>query len=209
MVVLAVGLLCTYATGTVANERLRADLLMKTNIAAAGLDRGDIMKLKGTADDLETELYLLNKQRMMRIRSAATGSGFAYLMGIRGEEIFFFADSEPEDSEDYSPPGQVYDEASPELIQSFRDGLAFVEGPTKDRWGTWVSGLVPIRDPDSGKMIAVFGIDMDAARWRGELWSRQMVPLFIMLFGLLYLVGFYSYRDHHRSLLQKMKDRVV
>ncbi len=54
--------------------------------------------------------------------------------------VFFLVDSEPPESEDYSPPGQTYPEASAILLNTFVSGKETTEGPLTDRWGTWVSG---------------------------------------------------------------------
>src|SRR6185503_12616835 len=37
--------------------------------------------------------------------------------------------------------------------------------PVTDRWGTWISATVPMRDPATGKIEAVCGIDYPAATW--------------------------------------------
>ena len=47
---------------------------------------------------------------------------------LRGADVFFFVDSEPSDSMDYSPPGQVYTEA-PEAMRRAFNGAESVTGP--------------------------------------------------------------------------------
>jgi len=69
--------------------------------------------------------------------------------------IFFYVDSEPPGSKDESPPGQFYDEASAEQHRAFSTGQEATQGPTADRWGTWVSAIVPIFDAKSGKTIVL------------------------------------------------------
>jgi hypothetical protein len=83
---------------------------------------------------------------------------FAYLLGInpRGG-VFFFADSEQPTSADFSPPGQLYPEASPMLLNVFRTGKPVVEGPISDRWGIWVSGFVPVGYIEKNTRYAVLG----------------------------------------------------
>jgi len=58
-------------------------------------------------------------------------------------------DSEPADSKDYSPPGQIYTEAPDGFHNVFARHTASVVGPATDRWGTWVTGLVPIQNPQT------------------------------------------------------------
>ena len=83
--------------------------------------------------------------------------------------IVFLADSEPSDSPDYSAPGDPYNEASPELLHAFATGEPFVEGPFEDQWGEWVSGHAAIRDPETGAVRALIGIDIDAHVWRRQV----------------------------------------
>ncbi len=55
-----------------------------------------------------------------------------------------------------------------------------------DRWGTWISALVPIKDPDTGKIIAILGIDYPASEWYARIWKR-MIPDGIIVISILLL----------------------
>ncbi len=152
-----------------------------------------IAQLTGRPEDLEKQDYLLIKQTLTRLVQATNPIRFAYLMGMQDGQIVFLADSEPEDSPDYSPPGQVYDEATEEDLRPFLTGETVVINPAVDRWGTWVSTMIPIGDPHGDGVIAVLGLDVFASEWYGALWAR-MVPslglaaLFLFLcFALLWI----------------------
>jgi hypothetical protein len=69
--------------------------------------------------------------------------------------IFFLLDSEPADSKEYSPPGQVY-AGIPEVFRRvFARNTAVVERSYNDRRdGSRVSGLIPINNPQ----MALFGL---------------------------------------------------
>jgi PAS domain S-box-containing protein len=117
-------------------------------------------------------------------------------MGMRPDgTIVFFADSEPPGSGDYSPPGQEYPEASETLVDSFVSHTEATEGPVADRWGTWVSGLVPLTSERSGEVIAVFGMDVDAREWN----TRIMFASFPAVIGtLLVILILLIFTDIHR-----------
>ena len=120
---------------------------------------------------------------------------FIYLTGLKDNEAIFLLDSADPSSFDYSPPGEVYPDASPELFRSFATDEPFVEGPVSDRWGTWVSGLAPISDPSDNRVIAVLGLDINATRWRVTLGiCRALALLFTGLLG--WLVLSFSRRFH-------------
>ncbi|HLZ20060.1 MAG TPA: ATP-binding protein, partial [Smithellaceae bacterium] len=83
--------------------------------------------------------------------------------------VFFFLDSEPAGSAESSPPGQIYKEVSTEFTQVFHTGRPHVEGPIPDRWGNWVSALIPIPDARPGRKSAVLGMDINAIDWTKDI----------------------------------------
>jgi hypothetical protein len=118
-------------------------------------------------------------------------------MGLKGHQVIFLLDSADPSFDEYSPPGQVYQDASPELVRSFATGEPLVEGPLSDPWGTWVSGLTPISDPSSHRVIAVLGVDIDATRWRITLATCRVLAC--LLTGLLaWILVFFSRRFRAR-----------
>ncbi|MBK8638795.1 MAG: hypothetical protein IPN92_11130 [Chromatiaceae bacterium] len=95
-------------------------------------------------------------------------------MGRKAEgTVFFFVDSEPAGSESYSPPGQSYDEVSAVAHRVFVDRVEAVEGPVTDRWGTWVSGLIPITDTATALSGLVTPDDAQALVRKAVAFYRQ------------------------------------
>jgi signal transduction histidine kinase len=152
------------------------------------LDVDGIKKLTGTTADLKSPEYALIKKQLSKMQKASDGVRFVYLTGYRDGSIFFFADSEPADSPDYSPPGQIYTEASPNFINVFLNKKSFVEGPYSDRWGTWVSGLVPITDPATGEVVAVMGMDSSASTYYQTVYLYSSFPAVGASFVILLIV---------------------
>ena len=150
------------------------------------LHREHIVELSGIPGDLEKSEYIMTKQSLTRLVGATNPYRFAYLMKERAGEVIFLVDSESPESPDYSPPGQVYYEADDALWDVFRSGETMLAKPTTDRWGTWISALVAIKDPISGETIAVLGLDYSASEWRANLW-KQMIPDFVIVFFILIL----------------------
>jgi PAS domain S-box-containing protein len=172
--------------------RLRADLITKTHIIQGGISTGQITAMTGTEADLHSPGYRVLKAQMMHVHSADPLIRFIYLMGQQPDgTVFFLIDSEPEDSGDCSPPGQVYTEASSDVLKVFSSGEETTAGPVTDRWGTWMSGLVPIRDARSGKVIAVLGTDIDARDWNTQILIASIPAVIAMLLLLLLLLIFF------------------
>ncbi len=125
----------------------------------------DLQALEAKPADTDKPQYKLIKNTLKAIIRVNTNARFAYLYTEQNGKIYFFADSEPEDSKDYSPPGQEYTEAKAQDKQPFRDGKELITSPLSDRWGTWISVFIPVKEEATGKVIAVFAMDFDAKSW--------------------------------------------
>jgi PAS domain S-box-containing protein len=147
-VLLIIGALFVWWMVSRADREIRADLLRKARQVAQAVNVEPVKMLTGTKSDLDKPEYLRLKEQLATFRSANPQCRFVYLMGRKADaKIFFFVDSEPVGSKDYSPPGQLYDEATEFYRRAFATRTAVAEGPYTDRWGKWVTALVPILDP--------------------------------------------------------------
>jgi len=169
-----------------ADRSMRAGLLMQTRIVAQAITIEQVQSLSGTEADLENPTYQKLKKQLTALRATDPLCRFVYLMGRRETgAVFYMVDSEPVGSDDYSPPGEVYEEVTARCRGLFDTGVAFVEGPVSDRWGVWVTGLVPVCEPSSGKVIAILGMDIDAVDWRWDVAARAALPVGVMLVTLI------------------------
>ncbi len=150
---------------------------------------GEMFKqLKGDEGDLGTPAYESVKKRMVKLVEINHDARFAYIYTRRGNSIYFMVDSEPVDSKDYSPPGREFTEASDESWKPFADGKEAITKVEADRWGTWVSVLVPMKDELTNKTIAVFGMDYPASTW--NLAAKKNVGMAGVIVVVIYLVFF-------------------
>lgn len=172
------------------DERRKQLLLEETRWIAQTLDKDLLMALTGHPDDQLTPQYQRLKEQLAFARSTNEAWEWIYIMG-RNEDghVFFHIDSEPDEDDDASPPGQIYHEATREVWDAFDNPVAFTEGPEEDRWGTWISALVPIRlsQPDAHRTILV-GIDIDASEWRADA-LRSVLPNFIIAIAIALLIS--------------------
>jgi len=167
------------------------EAIMTAKIAASALNGEMIKKLNGIPGDTGTIAYESIKQRLVKIKSLLTDAHFVCLFTKKEGKLYFLADSEPVDSKDYSPPGEEYIDADTNYIKFFDSGKEFITPPITDRWGTWVSALIPIKDMTTGRTTAVFAIDYDAAKWENSIVmgvlraSIAVVVAFLVLIFLL------------------------
>ncbi len=69
--------------------------------------------------------------------------------------------------------GEIYEEADPAMYAALDGKASFLDTPSTDRWGTWVSAFVPMYD-ESGKVEAVCGVDYHASDWISAAFDARM-----------------------------------
>ncbi len=189
------------------DSRMREDLLLQTRLVAQTIRPSWIADLSASSGDLSKTSYQRLKTHLELSRTLYPNSRFIYLAGIhKSGEIFFYADSEPPESEKYSAPGQSYPEASATFRRVFVSRTAESEGPIPDRWGNWISGFVPIIEPNSGELIAVLGMDIGAKNWAATKWqsARMLIAVtgigeLLAVLGCMLLFDFYQNRAQQKS----------
>ena len=196
----------------------KKELLLLAATAASSFDVETVRMLRGNLSDIGTDVFVQVRARLIRIRQANPESRFVYLLAPKNNQVIFLADAEPSDSEDYSPPGEEYQEAPHNVYQTFTGKQPLIEGPYQDRWGEWVTGLAPIVYPRTGQVVAVLGIDIKAERWRAEVghyrWFGILVSAQIASIIFLCLIGLrFQGRFHERifrlneELKRELEDR--
>lgn len=205
-VVFILGLGATVSTYNTVNKNSKQNLLKNVASISNALEINHVKALSGTPADIYNPAYISIKNKLEKIRSINEDIRFIYLWGYRNENPFFFVDSEPADSEDYSPPGQVYVEATNldrEILIGNHD--ADVEFST-DRWGSWLTALVPIIE--DGKVIAVMGMDMDAENFYRDVYISTAIPLLSTIFILILIIVGFILRKKEVEYMQ-FKEKII
>lgn len=188
-VVILAGVLLTWWTIHKADKRMREELMRSARMISQVLDFERVKNLSGTGADLASIEYLKLKEQLMAVRTAFPQCRFIYIMGRRDSgEVFFYLDSEPAGSKDESPPGQIYEEITKEDLSVFETGKELVTGPSTDRWGTWISSLIPIKETGTDKLVAVLGMDIDARQWKRKLAHEGLPSIAVTLIIILIIL---------------------
>ncbi|MDP2842900.1 MAG: PAS domain S-box protein [Acetobacterium sp.] len=207
LIILVAGTAASLWTAAREDQQMREQLLTQARLAYVGINAGQVAALSGSDADLFSTEYLSLKNQMTGFRAADPDVRFAYLIGRRADSAyFFFVDSEPPESEDYSPPGQEYPEVTVLIKKVFTTGTPLIEGPDSDRWGTWVSSIVPVADPKTGNTIAIFGMDVDARNWNWQIFVACLPPITGTFLILVMVLTFFSIqqrneRERYQTLL--------
>lgn len=206
-ILLIIGIPLTFWTAQQQDHVMREQMLIKTKLAGSGISSAQIDALSGSDADLKSPEYQKLKKLMMDYRASDPGIRFTYLIGQRPEGNYFFVvDSEPPESADYSPPGQDYPDVTTLIINVFSTGKEMTGGPDSDRWGTWVSGVMPVTDEKTGKIIAVFGIDVDAGTWHQEM-AKATIPVVAgMIILLILILAFFFIHERDEKERNRIKE---
>ena len=168
---------------------MRSDLLTQTRTAAFAVNIESVKQLSGVLSDLNTPDYRRIKEQLTLMRATNPDSRFLYLLAMKNGDVIILIDSEPPESADYSPPGQVYEEASKNVRRLFDTVQETTVGPDSDRWGTWISGFIPLKDSSSENLVAFFGMDISADSWSKQLQQRRLLPISATLLLGLFALG--------------------
>ena len=191
--IFVLGIIYLYFTLVRFKDNRAESVLQMAKSIEVSLPKEDLKKLEVKLSDTGKPQYQHLKNTLIEVIKINPKASFAYLYTKKNGKIYFMVDSEPENSKNYSPPGQEYTEADGPTFQAFDNGKDIITKPSTDRWGTWVSAYIPIRDEVSGKTIAVYGMDFDANSWNNALLieiieSSLLILLFLITTHFLFKI---------------------
>ncbi|MCC6694315.1 MAG: PocR ligand-binding domain-containing protein [Candidatus Hydrogenedentes bacterium] len=182
----------------------RAALLTQTRMLAQVLNAGRIASLHMDIRDLDLPDYLRLKEQLSLARSTNPTCRFLYLLGKRGTDVVILVDSEPPESKDYSPPGQVFTEVPDSIRAVFDTKKEIVVGPVRDRWGLWISAVVPIVVPESGEVLALFGMDMNAKEWQTHISAHAAPSALASLLLASIIISFFIHSRRSAQAIESL-----
>ena len=191
-----------------ANGEMREELLQQVRMAAQSVAVESVQALVGDETDLDKPEYGRLKDQFEALIRVNSRYRYIYLMGRRDDgAVFFFIDTgQPEDRAKEARPGQTYDDIQTGLREALIYASEAVEGPYADAWGAFITGAVPLRDPRTGKVVAMLGVDVDVGGWRREVWAAVALPSFLLFAMLAAMAAAVVALRQHRRDLRQMRD---
>jgi signal transduction histidine kinase len=174
------------------------DVLQIARSIEATLPKSDLETLLTKPDDLENPQWHGIKNRLKAIVKVNPKARFAYIYTEKNGKTIFLADSKPDDSKDYAPPGQEFLKADQSYNQAIKEGKDFVTHIVTNKWGSWISVFIPVKDETTGGIIASFGMDFSANTWNNRLiyeMAESSVLILLLLAALYFLSKFDSKND--------------
>jgi PAS domain S-box-containing protein len=200
LVIVLCGVICGWQLAVAADSNMRQDLLKQAVYASKTISAEYLTALAANESDTTKLEYLRLRDQLKNIRFADKNRRFVYLLGLKSDvsqnyndsstnsEVIILVDSEHTLSPDFSPPGQVYDEAPEIYSMVFKSHEPIIIGPVSDRWGTWITAIVPINNRFKGDTQVLLGVDIDADKWRCMVLKRSYLPAGIVTFLLVIVV---------------------
>jgi signal transduction histidine kinase len=188
--ILAVITIAIVSTAYAAMQTARdtqASLMQRTNTIAALIPASSLTELNGHEGDIGSPAYEALKQDLKDVRSSNQDIRFVYIMALKQEQAYFVIDAEEQDSADYSPPGQLYEEDAGEVAAVFQSKQGIVLPVTSDRWGSWLSAYSPILN-ESGQVVGVLGLDVPANDYYRAIVMNALIPFLLSAVILVLLL---------------------
>ncbi len=173
-----------------ARQEMEKELLEKALVAANSINKKHLTSLSGTPKDTLSANYLRIKSQLLSIQQDLENIEFLYIMARRPDDkIVFLVDAQPISSQNYVPPGMVYTEVSPQYLSVMNQGAATTVGPIKDRWGRFMTALVPLNISSSQFSQVTLGMDISTEYW--TKWSIiRTAPIVVLILIIILLVYF-------------------
>lgn len=165
------------------------ELFTRSAILSKAISAPAIASLTGTQKDIGTPAYEDLKKWLADLTIA---SRFTYLMTIRHGNVYFLADSEKADSANCSPAGQEYKEIIKPFFAALQTNKPFVIGPETDRWGTWITTVMPMGNVLSDGRAVYLATDIDYSEWKSEIAFSRQLGLIITLLACLIIIYFFT-----------------
>ncbi len=197
--VIAGGFYISRVAGEAASKALAAGLLTRAKILSSLIESDEIKTLSGSGADLSSEIYIKYKRMFRNACNSQEDIRYIYLIGKRGQSLFFYMDSEPDNMIDLqkplAAPGEIYQDPPSGLSEVFDNAIDnYSTGPYTDRWGTFFSVMLPVYERDSKNIICVAGMDINAGDWnfkvfesRVRVWGVTAAIAFALLSFIYYM----------------------
>ena len=189
-VVLLVGWYGAEQTGQQVDRQYRQELLQQSHVCAAAIGADSLHNLTATAADLDKPDYRLLRERLALMKAPGATYRWLRIVVQKGDRLVFLVDSIPQNDLNHTVAGRDYQKPPPGLAQIFQNRQAAAVGPYANEWGRFVSAFSPICDPQSGKVAAVLGLDMDALALELLVGRNRSAIILITLLVAILVIGF-------------------
>ncbi len=170
-------------------QQLQTEMKSYAMIAASLVDAEEHEKLV-SADQITTDLYDRQNERIRTLVANADDIAYVYTVRRKDNRFYFVLDPTPAGDlngdavDDKSYLMEEYEDHTQEMGACFDSGQPIVDQASyTDRWGTWRSAYAPIKNAE-GEVVAIVGVDRSAAvadQAQSALFLRTLIYAFLFV----------------------------
>ena len=188
--IFSIGIVYTVKIGQNEEKDIRNKMFVLTQNFAGLLDAQKFKTLQFNLTDETNPDYVYLREKLLELGrlNKAFGIRWIYTMVPQNGQIVFSVDSIPNDSLDYSPPGDFYTDANRDMIAGVNDawtsGKSSITSPYTDQWGSFITTIVPVVDKSTNQTVSVLASDMDyVSFYKNTMNSAMLLPIFVTIFS--------------------------
>ena len=183
--VVAIAIVVAYRSGRAEGQRLRDAVSGLAPTYAEELSRMGLKKIHAeTTPDDPTYLELIAAEirwlkynpNIADVYTLGQDAAGRFILLVDSETDYNHNGVIDEEREKRTPIGEVYEEDHDMLEQAYSGRTVFSVEPVTDRWGTWISTYMPVRD-EAGKVYGVVGVDFPAEEYVESILRRRAAML--------------------------------
>ena len=165
--VVVFGFLLTLSVGKAQDIEMRENLIVYAKTIEQSIDWQPFSVVLNTNPELLKPSDLKNLE--VQLNSACKANKnchFIYLLygessnRNQHQHVNFLLDASPQQASEISHLGDLFFEATDGLKNAMSDKTALVEGPVRDRWGTWVTASVPLTTTRHTNNFVMLSVDV-------------------------------------------------
>ena len=180
---LLLGGTASFLRGQARDSELREELLNQAKCLARTIPIDDVERLSFSQQDLTNASYHRLQQQLSDY-SKSLMDRTIYTEVLRGGKILFG----PESATD-TPPGTIYKSPSARNFDVFQFGEALTIGPVQDEYGVFISAYAPVKDPRTGQVLMVLGMDVQQDVWAWTIARTRLAWIIITLLVILTIIA--------------------
>jgi PAS domain-containing protein len=183
------------------------DVLQIARSIEATLPKGDLETLMAKPIDPDNPQWHGIKNILKSIVKVNQKARFAYIYTEQNGKTIILANSRPENSKESAPPGEEFLKANKSYHQAVNGGNEFISDLVTDKWGRWISVIIPIKDETTGGIIATFGMDFNASTWNNRIIYEMAESSVLILLLLSALYALSKVDDRNTALHLEIAER--
>ncbi|MEI6580677.1 MAG: ATP-binding protein [bacterium] len=213
-VIFSIGIVYVSKVSKNEEKKIREEMIVLTQTFADILDSQKFKNLQLNLSDKENQDYKDIREKLLEIGrlNKVFGIRWIYTIVPKDGQIVFSVDSIPNDSPDYSDPGDIYTDASlnfkEAVDKAWTSGISSITEPYTDKWGNCISTVVPVVDKENNETVSVLASDMDYKLfYQNKINNTKRLPILIIIFSeisfsVVFFYVLYLLRDK-KELLEK------